>query len=104
VKSGNIPANHIRELRGVVERENAAIGLLITLEEPTKPMVREAASSGFYTSPFGNTRHPRIQILTIEKLFEGQRIDCPRTDVNVTFKKARRIKAVPARPGKLPFE
>lgn len=103
VKSGGIPANHIRELRGVVERENAAIGLLITLEEPTKPMLREAASSGFYTSPFGNTKHSRVQIMTIEELLNGQQIDCPRTDANVTFKKARRIRTEPARPGRLPF-
>ena len=103
VKSGAIPANHIRELRGVVEREKAAIGLLITLEKPTKPMIREAASSGFYTSPFGNTKHPRVQILTVEQLLGGQQIDYPRTDANVTFKKARRIRPEPARPIKLPF-
>lgn len=104
VKSGAIPANHIRELRGVVEREDAALGLLITLQEPTRPVVREAASAGLYTSPFGNTKHPRIQILTIEELLGGRRIDCPRTEANVTFKKARRIRPAPARPGTLPFE
>jgi DNA modification methylase len=104
VKSGGIPANHIRELRGVVEREKAAIGLLITLEKPTKPMLREAASGGFYTSPFGNTKHPRVQILTIEELLGGRQIDCPRTDANVTFKKARRVRPAPAQPGRLPFD
>jgi DNA modification methylase len=104
VKSGTIPANHIRELRGVVDREKAAIGLLITLEKPTKPMRREAASAGFYRSPFGNTSHPRVQILTVEELFQGRSIDCPRTDANVTFKKSRRIRPIPPRPGQLPFD
>jgi len=103
VKSGAIPANHVRELRGVVEREKAAMGLLITLEEPTRPMVREAASGGFYTSPFGNTRHPRIQILTVEELLEGKGIDCPKTDANVTFKKVKPIRPVAKKSGKLPF-
>jgi DNA modification methylase len=104
VKSGSIPANHIRELRGVVEREKAAIGLLITLEKPSRPMRREAVSGGFYISPFGNTRHPRIQILTVEELLEGKQIDCPKTDANVTFKRARPIRPNPPKPGKLAFD
>ncbi len=104
VKSGGIPPNHIRELRGVVDREKAAIGLLITLTKPTKPMRAEAADAGFYISPFGNTKHPRIQILTIEELFEGKGIDCPRTDANVTFKRARRVRQEPLKSGKLAFE
>lgn len=87
VKSGNIPAPHIRELRGTVEREEAAIGVLLAFQYPTKPMKKEAASAGFYDSPWG-TRHPRLQILTIAELLEGKRIDYPPTQANVTFKKA----------------
>lgn len=41
---------HVRDLRGVIEREKAAIGVLITMEEPTKPMVKEAAEAGFYNT------------------------------------------------------
>ncbi len=103
VKSGAIPASHIRELRGVVDREKAALGVLITLEEPSKPMKAEAASAGFYTSPFGNIRHPKVQILTVEELLQGKQIDSPQTDANVTYKKARPIKSPPAMPGKLGF-
>ena len=104
VKSGAIPANHLRELRGVVDREKAAIGLLITLEKPSKPMKSEAASVGIYISPFGNTRHPKIQILTIEELLQGKQIDCPQTDANVTFKRRRPIRPTPAKPGRLPLD
>lgn len=103
VKSGNIPANHIRELRGVVDREQAAIGALLTMRPPTKPMRAEAASAGFYNSPFG-TRHPRIQIITIEELLEGRRIDYPPTQANITFKKAPRKKKQELHPQKLPFD
>ena len=103
VKSGSIPPNHIRELRGVVEREHAAIGALLTLRRPTKPMRAEAATAGFYNSPFG-TRHPRIQIITIEDILNGQGVDYPRTQANVTFKKARRVKRETSRPLKLPFD
>ncbi len=53
VKAGKLHATHVRDLRGVVDREKAAIGVLIAMDEPTKPMRTEAASAGFYTSPWG---------------------------------------------------
>lgn len=87
VKSGKTGVSHIRDLKGVVQREDAEIGVLITLQEPTKPMKKEAAGAGFYDSPWG--KHPKIQILTVEELLEGAEIDYPPiTGSNVTYKKA----------------
>jgi len=61
---------------------------LISLAKPTRAMLTEAASAGFYDSPWGNI-HPKIQLLTVAELLEGKQIDCPpRTQTNVTFKKA----------------
>ena len=77
VKSGHVQRAHIGELRGTVERENAAIGVFITLEEPTKPMREEAVSAGFYHSPGWGQDYPRIQILTIEELLHGAEIKMP---------------------------
>lgn len=91
VKSGKIPANHIRELRGVVDREDAQFGVLLTLESPTKPMITEAADAGFYTSPTLK-KHPKIQIITIEELINGKAIDYPETRANVTYKRAERYR------------
>ncbi|GAJ04958.1 unnamed protein product, partial [marine sediment metagenome] len=48
VKSGHVNAAHVRDLKGVLEREKAPIGVLITLEKPTRPMLQEAAAGGFY--------------------------------------------------------
>ncbi len=90
VKSGHVSVRDVRDLRGVIDRENAEIGVLITLEEATKPMVNETASIGFYKSPWGN--HPRLQILTIAELLTGKKIDYPPT-VNVTHKKAPKAEA-----------
>jgi hypothetical protein len=95
VKSGRVQVTDIRELKSVVDREDAQVGVLITLEKPTRPMVSEAASAGFYDSPWG-TDHPKIQVLTIKELLDGKGIDYPRSRGNVTFKKARR------KPGGLP--
>jgi hypothetical protein len=83
--------SHLRDLRGVVDREAAAIGVLISMQEPTKPMRAEAAGAGFYASPWGN-RHPRLQLLTIADLLAGKNVDMPMTRDLRTFKKAPKAK------------
>lgn len=88
VKAGKLHAPYVRDLRGVLEREKAEIGVLISLEEPTSPMRKEAASAGFYTSPWG--KHPRIQIITVEDLLTGKTINRPPAQASVTFKRAPR--------------
>lgn len=91
VKAGNTGVAHVHELRGVVEREKAEIGVLLTMQEPTKPMRTEVAGAGFYHSPGWNTNYPRLQILTIAELLAGKGIDMPPIrQVNTTFKKAER--------------
>ncbi len=92
VKSGHVHVNHVRDLRGVIEREKAEIGLLITLEKPTRPMVTEAADAGFYYSPLYDKKYARIQILTIEELLDEKTIDCPPTKRGNVVKTAERIK------------
>jgi site-specific DNA-methyltransferase (adenine-specific) len=87
VKAGKLHAPYVRDLRGVLEREKAEIAALISLEEPTKPMRAEAASAGFYKSPWG--QHPRLQILTVAELLDGKRIDAPPSrQTSTTFKRA----------------
>ena len=103
VKAGSVSVPHVRDLRGVIEREAAAIGILISLNNPTKPMRTEAASAGFYESPWG-TKHPRLQILTIKDLLSGKTIDFPPSQANVTFKKAQRAKSSQPKNEKLPFD
>jgi site-specific DNA-methyltransferase (adenine-specific) len=71
-----------------------SIGVYISFEEPTKPMQREAAEAGFYTSPgtSGSAGHkyPRIQLLTIRDLIEGKKnVERPLTR-DTTFRKAPR--------------
>ena len=96
VKGGHTNASHIRDLRGVIEREKAAIGVLLTLEKPTQPMKKEAADAGYYTSDYQDTKHPRIQIVTVEELLEGKQLDLPALATmrsqDATFKKAPKAK------------
>ena len=91
VKAGRTGPAPVRDLRGVLDREGAAIGVLISMKEPTPKMREEAASAGFYQSPWG--RHPRMQLLSVAQLLEGGRIDYPvTTGTNLTFKRAARAK------------
>ncbi len=91
VKSGHVNAAHIRDLKGVLEREQAPIGALLTLKPPTKPMREEAAAAGFYEPEFfPGHRFPRLQILTIAELFAGKELQYPHFAPAGTFKKAAR--------------
>jgi site-specific DNA-methyltransferase (adenine-specific) len=86
VKAGHTNVAHVRDLRGVIEREGAEIGVLITMEEPTQPMRTEAADAGFYHSPGWNIDCPRIQLRTIAELLAGKGLDVP--PQQATFKEA----------------
>ncbi|MFA4904402.1 MAG: DNA methyltransferase [Desulfobaccales bacterium] len=91
VKSGGVKAGDIRDLKGVLDREKAAIGAFLTLKPPTKPMREEAAAAGFYEPVhFPGHRFPRLQILTIAELFAGKELQYPHFAASGTFKKAAR--------------
>ncbi len=94
VKGGhNIGVSEVRDLIGVLQREKAEIGVYISFEEPTKPMQKEAAEAGFYTSADGS-KYPRLQLLTIKDLLEGNKnVQRPLHVRDVTFKKAPRSRA-----------
>ncbi len=87
VKAGGTGVNHVRDLRGVVERENAALGILITMQEPTRPMRQEAAEAGFYTDAWGQ-RYPRLQLLTVGELLAGKKVEMPMFARNTTVAQA----------------
>lgn len=97
VKSGKVSVNQVRDLKGVLEREQAAIGAFISLSEPTAPMLKEAATAGFYQpAHLPGLEFSRLQILTIEELLAGKRLEYPRIAPDVTFKKAPRQRKGPA--------
>ncbi len=91
VKSGKVGRKDIHELRGVIEREDAAIGVFITLELPTQPMTREALEAGWYESDFWDKQYRKLQILSIRDLLDGDGVDMP--PQHGTFKQAARQKA-----------
>jgi site-specific DNA-methyltransferase (adenine-specific) len=87
VKGGGIKSGDIRDLKGTMEREKAALGLFLTLNKPTREMEREAASDGIYETE--GMKFPRLQVLTAEQILEGKRPQVP-FGFTEGFKKASR--------------
>jgi site-specific DNA-methyltransferase (adenine-specific) len=77
VKSGTVGVKDVRDLGHVVDRENADIGVLLTLQSPTRAMREEAAKKGLYTSKGFGRDYPRLQILTVEDALQGKMPSTP---------------------------
>jgi site-specific DNA-methyltransferase (adenine-specific) len=90
VKGGKTGVKDVRDLRGVLDREKAAIGVLISLQPATGPMETEAASAGFYEHKTNKQKFPRLQHRTVKELMEGKGIERPTSAAAIeeTFKKA----------------
>lgn len=91
VKSGHVQRNTMGELRGTIEREHAEMGMLISLDPPTKPMRQEAVEAGTYYSPGWDREYPRMQIWTIEELLAGAEPKIP--PMRATFQRAQRLRS-----------
>jgi site-specific DNA-methyltransferase (adenine-specific) len=101
VKSGKVSSRDIRDLVGVLGRESAAIGVFLSLEEPSRDMRTEAVTAGYYHSPGWNRDYPRVQILTIKALLDGTgRLETPPAEFT-TFKQAQQVKEDGSEQGKL---
>ncbi|MGC9976007.1 MAG: DNA methyltransferase [Syntrophales bacterium] len=93
VKAGHTGSAHVLELKGVLEREKAAIGVLISMQEPTSPMRTEAVTAGFYDSDTWGKKYPKVQILTVAELLAGKKVEMPPIrQVGATFKKAPKVR------------
>jgi site-specific DNA-methyltransferase (adenine-specific) len=91
VKGGeNITSGMVRDLKGTMDREKAALGLFLTLNEPTREMAKEASAAGFYET--GGKKFPRLQILTAAQILDDRRPQVP-FGFTEGFKKAEREKS-----------
>jgi site-specific DNA-methyltransferase (adenine-specific) len=79
VKGGHVGAQEVRDLIGTVQSKKAAMGILITLYEPTEPMKQAAFEADYYESKIWGHKYPKIQILTIPELLKGSKPILPHT-------------------------
>jgi DNA modification methylase len=71
VKGGeNVGVDMVRDLRGVIEREEAEMGILVTLADPTRPMLQEALEAGYVRKSAHGSRLPRLQVATISDILD----------------------------------
>jgi restriction endonuclease Mrr len=77
VKGGHVGSPQMRDFRGTIEREKAAGGLFITLQDTGKPMEKEAVEAGQYEHHLTGQKYQRIQIITVEDLLDGKLPDLP---------------------------
>ena len=81
VKGGARERRDIATLKGDMERENAPMGVFITLYDPTREMKQEAALAGEYR--YSETKvFPRVQILSMKEWFSGKTVQLPSSTVN----------------------
>jgi DNA modification methylase len=81
VKSGKVSSRDIRDLQGTITRENATLGVFITLKPPTKDMLKEAKEAGIYKNQFMGAPVDKIRIVTVQEIIEEQK----RLDVLLSF-------------------
>ncbi len=81
VKSGKVQSGDIRDLQGTITLEQAALGIFISLKDPTKEMIKTAKSAGIYQSRYMNQSSDKIQIVTIKEMLEQKK----RLDVRLSF-------------------
>ena len=76
VKGGGYTASSMRDFQRVIERENAAAGIYITLERVQARSARQTTSElGTFT--IGAQRYPRLQLWSIEELLDDREPHLP---------------------------
>ena len=85
VKGGKVQSKDIDALIGVLTKHKCELGVLLTIEKPTRAMLDAAASAGIVEFP--NFKYPAIQILTLKDFFNNKRPKLPST--NITFRAAK---------------
>lgn len=70
VKSGAADRGDVSKFNNDRQREGAELGVLLTLQPPTRGMKKEANDSGLYEHPLMQRNYPRIQIVTIQQVVE----------------------------------
>jgi site-specific DNA-methyltransferase (adenine-specific) len=94
VKGGALNPGFVRDLRGTVEREQADLGAMITLQTPTAGMTQEARAAANYVHPATGTTYPKLQVITVAALLAGEKLAMP-TPINPYIESDRQAIDVP---------
>ncbi len=81
VKGGATNPGHIRDLIGTIQSQHAEMGVFVCMNEPTKGMREAANHSGVFTHPRDKKTYPRVQIVTVQDLLNGDGPRLPVTEI-----------------------
>jgi len=95
VKSGGVNPGMVQSLLGTVQQNDAAMGIFVTLEEPSKAMRAVAAQAGLYHSDWDDMDYPRLQVLSLADLLERDLEPTLPPAVREPYAKAQRIVEAP---------
>lgn len=80
VKGGKqIGPQFVRDLLGTVQTQNAELGVLILMSEPTRGIIDAVNHAGTYRHPSNGQIFPKIQVVTVSDLLLGRRPNLPGT-------------------------
>ncbi len=99
VKGDRVSSPQVRDLVGVVEREQAAMGLFISLEPPTRDMRQEAAAAGFFHSDLWAREFPKVQLRTVGEMLSGNGFELPPRPAD--YQPAQRVRRSQGRQARL---
>jgi len=89
VKGGtHVGVSMIRDLHSAMMRDRAPIGVFVCRGKPTAAMEREAAAVGRFHSATTGRSYAKLQIISLEQLFQGKRPDIPFVDPHAAFRSA----------------
>lgn len=78
VKSGLVQRGDVAKLKSDMESVGAILSVLITLEDPTKPMIHYAKTLGQYKHEEMGRAYDIVSIVTVKELLEeGKRLEIP---------------------------
>jgi site-specific DNA-methyltransferase (adenine-specific) len=88
VKGGKVQSKDIDALLGAMVKHNCVLGVFLTIEPLTNPMIETIAKSGHISFP--NFSFPKLQSLTLDEFFSGRQLKLP--FLNITFRNATILK------------
>ncbi len=88
VKGGKVQSKDIDALFGAITKHGYDMGVLLTRNKPTKPMLTSAMQLGNFEADYGY-KYPKLQIMTLEEFFNGKQLNLPKN--NITFKSATTV-------------
>lgn len=88
--SKNLNPSVIRDLNGTLEREKAAMGILITLY-PMANLIKESKKYGIYNNEMLGQTYPKMQVVNVQDILDGHTIKIP-TSITVLKKAEQKSK------------